>query len=327
VAFLFVDRIYDYQAGKSIKALKNVSRNEGFFYWLPSGERVLSPAVITEALAQAGAWLKMVTADFKKRPVLLADERTTYHGIVYPGDQIDLSVEVIDFDDDVVVTRGWAYVNGKLVVEGQCCRGYMLPMEEFSDPEDMRRTFNGLYRPDLKKVSRIGDNALKLPAYAGQRVFNGLQFIDGLIEHSPYDKVIGFKNVTGCEDYFNGHFPHKPVVPGVMMLTFLGETCQYLIKESLNLPLRARALIPTYVENVRFRKFVEPGDQCILTAKVVNGDCSKDGADIVVAAAIHANDKRVMQATFGFRVMIGENSQALREFRRTPSFSLIKSPA
>jgi len=77
VTFLFVDRIFSIEPGKSIHAMKNATRNEGFYYWMPNGKRVLSPAVITEALAQAGAWLKMATFDFKKRPVLLADDITT----------------------------------------------------------------------------------------------------------------------------------------------------------------------------------------------------------------------------------------------------------
>src|SRR5690606_7695108 len=124
MAFHFVDRIYEYEPYKRIRGLKNVTRNENFFYWLPDGRRVLSPAVITEALCQLGGWLKIVSTDFQRRPVLLADEKTDYLGMVEAGDQIDLEVEVLDFGDDVVVTRGSASVQGEEVLVGHCFRGY-----------------------------------------------------------------------------------------------------------------------------------------------------------------------------------------------------------
>ncbi len=315
MTFLFVDRIYEYEAGKSIRGLKNVTRNESFFYWLPDGKRVLSPAVVTEAVAQLGAWLKMASTDFTKRAVLLADELTSYHGFAVPGDQIDLSVEMLDFADDVVVTRSQASVNGHVILDVKCCRGYLLPIEDFSNPEDVKRTFRNLYRPELKNVSRINGNAeALLPAFAGMRVLEGLRFIDGIIEHQPGRRVVGFKNFSSCEPYFTEHFPRKPVVPGVLIMTFMGEVCQYLIKQDLQVPLRERALIPTFIRNVRFRKFVEPGDQCILTADLVEGSCTSDGDDLVVRASIMANDKRVMQAEMGFRVMVGQHSRVLDDY-------------
>ena len=160
MAFHYVDRIYDYEPGKFIRGLKNVTRSESFFYWLPDGRRVLSPAAITEGLAQLGGWLKMVTTNFERRPVLLADERTDYGVPVEAGDQLDLFVEVLDFGDDVVVTRGRATVDGKDVVVGHCCRGYLLPLEDFSSPDQMRRAFPHAVampgKPELVRVTHKG---------------------------------------------------------------------------------------------------------------------------------------------------------------------------
>lgn len=308
MAFHFVDRIYEYEPMRRIRGLKNVTRNENFFYWLPSGERVLSPAVITEALCQLGGWLKMVSTDFERRPVLLADEKTEYLGMVNAGQQVDLEVEVIDFGDDVVVTRGCASVEGKPVLVGHCCRGYLLPLEDFDDPERMRRMFQGLYKPDLKDTPRVASQHIQsdlrpLAALAGTRSLEALRFLDGLLEHSPYKKVVGFKNFSACEPYFATHFPHKPCVPGVLLLTFMGEVCQYLAKEDVHAPMRSRALVPTFIRNVRFRKFVEPGDQCILEAKITEGDASKHGQNVLVKAVISANNTRVMQAEMGFQTM------------------------
>lgn len=303
MGFHFVDRIYEYTPFKSIRGLKNVTRNEGLFYWLPNGQRVLSPAVVTEALCQLGGWLKMVSTDFKRRPVLLADEKTDYLGLAEAGDQIDLQVDVIDFGDDVVVTRGAAFVRGEKILEGHCCRGYLLPLSDFDDPERVRKQFAGLYKPGFEKMKRVGGEACKLKALAGTQTFEALRFIDGLISHRPYEEVVGFKNFSACEPYFETHFPLKPCVPGVLLLTFMGEVCQYLVKEQIDAPLRSRALVPTFIQNVRFRKFVEPGDQCVLAATVISGDPRCDQSDILVKAVIIANDTRVMQAEMGFRTM------------------------
>lgn len=303
MAFHFVDRIYEYEPMKSIRGLKNVTRNEGLFYWLPNGKRVLSPAVITEALCQLGGWLKMVSTDFQRRPVLLADEKTDYLDTAEAGSQIDLYVEVIDFGDDVVVTKGTASIEGKPILVGHCARGYMLPLADFDEPERVRKQFNGLYKPQFKDAERLPASTPRMPAIAGPGTFEALRFIDGVIDHQPGKKVVGFKNFSACEPYFATHFPYKPCVPGVLLLTFMGEVCQYLCKDSLNAPIRGKVMVPTYIQNVRFRKFVEPGDQCILEAKVAKGDPTQHGSDVLVKAVISANGTRVMQAEMGFRTM------------------------
>lgn len=308
MAFHFVDRIYAYEPRRSIRGLKNVTRNEGFFYWLPDGRRVLSPAVITEALCQLGGWLKIVSTDFARRPVLLADEKTEYLGMVEAGAQINLHVETIDFGDDVVVTKGTASVDGEPVLVGHCCRGYLLPLTDFDDPQRVRRQFENLYRPALQDVQRVGKGATALKPIAGYKTFDALRFLDGIIEHQVGAKVIGFKNFSACEPYFATHFPRKPCVPGVLLLTFMGEVCQYLVKDHLEAPIRGRALVPTFIQNVRFRKFVEPGDQCVLEAKVLRGNAALDGEHLLVRAVITANDNRVMQAEMGFRTMFAKSN-------------------
>jgi 3-hydroxymyristoyl/3-hydroxydecanoyl-(acyl carrier protein) dehydratase len=187
-------------------------------------------------------------------------------------------------------------------------------MEQFDQRENVIRQFNALFRPG-EPVKSVPMNLVpkKLNAIAGRGAWDSLRFIDGLIEHEPFKKVVGFKNFSACEPYFATHFPYKPVAPGVLLMTFMGEVCQYLIKDDLQMPLRARALVPTYIRDVRFRKFVEPGDQCILTAEIVDGNATCDSEDILIKAQIVANDKRVMQAEMGFRTMYGRASQALNK--------------
>ena len=305
MGFFYVDRIHEYEPGRFIRGVKNVTRNEPFFYWLPDGRRILSPTVISEAAAQLASWLKMVGADFQKRPVLLADELTVYTGVAEPGDQIEMCVEIIDHDEDVVVTRSRATVRGKPIQISTCGRGYLLPMQDFDDPENMRRMFNRLYRPDLKDAKPSVDlNAARgLKAIAGASTFESLRLVDGIVHHEPGKQVIAFKNCASSEPFFRDHFPRKPVVPGVLMLSIVGETCQYLVKDEIDAPVRGRALIPTWIRNVRLRKFVETGDQFVVKVDVKSGDTTKHNSDIVVQAVATANGQRVMQAEFGYRTM------------------------
>jgi 3-hydroxymyristoyl/3-hydroxydecanoyl-(acyl carrier protein) dehydratase len=305
MGFFYVDRILEYETGKFIRGIKNVTRNEPFFYWLPDGRRVLSPTVISEAAAQVAAFLKMIGADFQKRPVLLADELTVYSGVAEPGDQIELFVEIVDHDEEVIITRSRASVRGKPIQVSTCGRGYLLPMEEFDDPANLRRMFNRLYRPDLKDARPAFDLAAAEPLkpFAGFSAFDTLRLLDGVVKHEPGKQVVAFKNCASSESWFRDHFPRKPVVPGVLMLSMVGETCQYLVKDDLDAPVRGRALIPTWVRNVRLRKFVEPGDQFVVKAEVRSGDTRKHNSDVVVHAVATANGNRVLQAEMGFRTM------------------------
>ena len=130
--------------------------------------------------------------------------------------------------------------------------------------------------------------------------------------------MVGFKNIAACEPYFESHFPYKPCVPGVLLLTFMGEICQYLVKENLDAPVRGRALLPTYNRNVRFRKFVEPGDQIVIEAQILEGDASKDGQDLVIRGVIKANGTRVMQSEMGYRTLFATQTKAEHEDMVTP---------
>jgi 3-hydroxyacyl-[acyl-carrier-protein] dehydratase len=142
-----------------------------------------------------------------------------------------------------------------------------------------------------------------LKAIAGASTFESLRLVDGIVKHEPGKQVVSFKNCASSEVYFRDHFPRKPVVPGVLMLSVVGETCQYLVKDEIDAPVRGRALIPTWVRNVRLRKFVEPGDQFVVKVDVKSGDTSKHNSDIVVQAVATANGQRVMQAELGYRTM------------------------
>ena len=83
--------------------------------------------------------------------------------------------------------------------------------------------------------------------------------VDRIIELEP-ERVVGLKNVTANEPFFNGHFPDFPVMPGVLIVEAMAQTAGVLVLSSI--PDREKKLVLlASVEYAKFRRPVVPGDQ------------------------------------------------------------------
>ncbi|MEP7247575.1 MAG: 3-hydroxyacyl-ACP dehydratase FabZ [Gammaproteobacteria bacterium] len=81
--------------------------------------------------------------------------------------------------------------------------------------------------------------------------------------------IRALKNVTYNEPFFPGHFPHRPVMPGVMIIEALAQTAGILAFVTAGvIPDHNTRFYFVGIDKARFRKVVEPGDQLILTAKL-----------------------------------------------------------
>jgi len=76
----------------------------------------------------------------------------------------------------------------------------------------------------------------------------------------PEIGCVGIKNVTANEPHFEGHFPHHPVMPGVMIVEAMAQTAGTLVVHTLGPKARGRLVYFMTIENARFRKPVVPGD-------------------------------------------------------------------
>ncbi len=93
--------------------------------------------------------------------------------------------------------------------------------------------------------------------------------VDKIIEIEANKRIVGIKNVTINEPFFHGHFPKKPVMPGVLILEAMAQTGALLLIGSI--PERERKLIYlTGIEKARFRKPVGPGDQLKMELTLLN---------------------------------------------------------
>jgi 3-hydroxyacyl-[acyl-carrier-protein] dehydratase len=85
--------------------------------------------------------------------------------------------------------------------------------------------------------------------------------VDRIVEIEPGKRVVGIKNVTYNEPFFPGHFPGRPIMPGVLIVEAMAQTAGLLIFNSLPQEDHKKAVFFLGIDNVRFRKPVIPGDQ------------------------------------------------------------------
>jgi len=92
--------------------------------------------------------------------------------------------------------------------------------------------------------------------------------VDRIVEMEPGKWVVGIKNVTYNEPFFPGHFPGRPIMPGVLIVESMAQTAGVLVFNSLPEEDRKKPVYFLGIDNVRFRKPVTPGDQLRLELEI-----------------------------------------------------------
>jgi 3-hydroxyacyl-[acyl-carrier-protein] dehydratase len=117
--------------------------------------------------------------------------------------------------------------------------------------------------------------------------------VDRVIALEKGKSIKALKNVTINEPFFQGHFPYRPVMPGVLMLEALAQAAALLAFDALGTgPSEDLVYYFAGIDNARFKRPVEPGDQLMLDVEMVrmkagifkfNGTASVDGTLAVQA--------------------------------------------
>lgn len=119
--------------------------------------------------------------------------------------------------------------------------------------------------------------------------------VDRVLECVPFESIKAIKNVTITEPFFQGHFPDKPIMPGVLILESMAQATGLLAFHSHQARSESRKVYYLVgVDKARFKRPVEPGDQLILTARMRR----RIRGIYTFTAAAHVGDQVVSTAEF-----------------------------
>ena len=92
--------------------------------------------------------------------------------------------------------------------------------------------------------------------------------VDRVIEHVPGKKAIAIKNITINEPHFQGHFPDRPLMPGVLIVESMAQVGGLIVTQMPDIP--KGLFVFAGINNVKFRKPVVPGDQLVITCELIS---------------------------------------------------------
>ena len=122
------------------------------------------------------------------------------------------------------------------------------------------------------------------------------------IEELEAERIVGIKNVSINEPFFTGHFPNRPVMPGVMIVEALAQAAGVLAFKTVGVvPDADTRFYFVAIDNARFRKPVEPGDQLVLKVTLkrafkgiwkFHGSAEVDGVEVASAEIMVAPETK-----------------------------------
>ena len=129
--------------------------------------------------------------------------------------------------------------------------------------------------------------------------------IDRMIDMDGEDSGTAIKNVTINEPFFQGHFPSRPVMPGVLLVEAMAQTAGALVLDFLGDEHAGKLVFFMSIDKARFRKPVSPGDTVHIKVKLTN----KRAPVWKYWAEAHVDGKKVAEAEIG-AMLINERSAA-----------------
>jgi 3-hydroxyacyl-[acyl-carrier-protein] dehydratase len=123
--------------------------------------------------------------------------------------------------------------------------------------------------------------------------------VDRVIDVKKGESAVGIKNVTVNDNFFQGHFPQRPVMPGVLIIEAMAQTAAILVVSTLGTDAEGKLVYFMSVENARFRRPVTPGDRLELhiTKERSRGNVWKFRAEARVDGTL------VAEATYAAMIM------------------------
>ena len=120
--------------------------------------------------------------------------------------------------------------------------------------------------------------------------------VDRILEHDPAGRLVAAKSVTGSEDFFEGHFPGQPVMPGVLLMESLAQAAGIWLLKAAPDPRRVEIRV-VGIDEAKFRRPVVPGDQLRLEVRLVRrrGDLCRFWGEVKVGEVRAAEARLLLQ--------------------------------
>ncbi len=93
--------------------------------------------------------------------------------------------------------------------------------------------------------------------------------VDRILELDLGKRVVGIKNVSANEGFFQGHFPGHPIMPGVLILEAMAQVGGVLLMRTMNASAEKKVIYFTGIDGAKFRRPVVPGDQLRLSCDIL----------------------------------------------------------
>lgn len=126
--------------------------------------------------------------------------------------------------------------------------------------------------------------------------------IDKIIEWNVGKNAKALKNIALSEDFFDDHFPRRPVMPGVLIIEGMAQLSGLLLEASLKEKYKADAkAILTVLERTKFRDLIKPGDTLVYSTEVIS--VNENGGKVSVSACLGSKTVVTSGMVFAFKYL------------------------
>jgi 3-hydroxyacyl-[acyl-carrier-protein] dehydratase len=134
--------------------------------------------------------------------------------------------------------------------------------------------------------------------------------VDAILEWEPGKRARGVKNVSLSEDFFDDHFPLKPIMPGVLVVEGMAQLSGLLLEESMHCQGKKVKALMSLMEKVKFRNPIYPGAQIVYACEILH--MNEFGGKIAASATVV--DKMMVECTllFSFHEFGNPTQDAIR---------------